>query len=77
VQATLIDSRWARLYAVRAVKVIAMFDPGYTRSPLAAERRIEAILRPPVKRSRSRLVAVRSAKGHPYGAKTAAKRKLT
>jgi hypothetical protein len=49
VQHTLIDSQWARRYTDRASTVIAMFDPDYARNPSGAERRIEAILRPPVK----------------------------
>jgi hypothetical protein len=48
VQSTLIDSQWARRYSVRAATVIAMFDPDYNQEPFAAERRVEAILRPPV-----------------------------
>jgi hypothetical protein len=48
VQSTLIDSQWARRYTVRAATVIAMFDPHYNQEPVAAEQRVEAILRPPV-----------------------------
>ena len=48
VQNTLIDSQWARRYTVRAATVIAMFDPHYNQEPVAAEQRVEAILRPPV-----------------------------
>ncbi len=48
VQSTLIDSLWARRYSVRAATVIAMFDPKYNEQPVAAEQRVEAILRPPV-----------------------------
>jgi hypothetical protein len=48
VQSTLIDSQWARRYTVRAATVIAMFDPDYNQEPVAAEHRVEAILRPPV-----------------------------
>lgn len=47
VQGTLMDSQWARRYSSRAASVIAMFDPGYSLEPNAAEQRIEAILRPP------------------------------
>jgi hypothetical protein len=54
VQQTLIDSQWARRYTTRAVTVIAMFDPSYVQDPKAAERRIEAVLRPPTKRSRKK-----------------------
>jgi len=48
VQSMLIDSQWARRYTVRAATVIAMFDPDYNHEPVAAEQRVEAILRPPV-----------------------------
>jgi GH24 family phage-related lysozyme (muramidase) len=48
VQSALIDSQWARRYTVRAASVIAMFDPDYDREPVAAEQRVEAVLRPPV-----------------------------
>jgi hypothetical protein len=47
VQITLIDSQWARRYTVRAITVIAMFDPEYEKNPRAAEARIAAVLRPP------------------------------
>jgi hypothetical protein len=47
VQRTLIDSQWARRYTVRASTVIAMFDPYYNHEPVAAEQRVEAVLRPP------------------------------
>ena len=48
VQSALIDSQWARRYSIRAASVIAMFDPNYNQQPVAAEQRVEAILRPPV-----------------------------
>ena len=48
VQSALIDSQWARKYSIRASTVIAMFDPNYNEQPIAAEQRVEAILRPPV-----------------------------
>ena len=50
VQATLMDSQWARRYSGRASTVIAMFDPRYTDDPSGAERRVEAVLHPPSKR---------------------------
>jgi hypothetical protein len=46
VQATLIDSQWARLYSDRAASVIAMFDPQYPVDPSAAQHRVESVLRP-------------------------------
>ncbi len=49
VQQTLIDSQWARRYRTRAITVIAMFDPTYEQDPKGAERRIQAVLRPPPK----------------------------
>jgi hypothetical protein len=58
VQRTLIDSQWARRYTVRAATVIALFDPDYNQGPVAAEQRVEAILRPPVEyRPKSRPTA--------------------
>jgi hypothetical protein len=48
VQSALIDSQWARRFTVRAAAVIAMFDPNYNQAPVAAQQRVEAILRPPV-----------------------------
>jgi hypothetical protein len=50
VQATLMDSQWAHRYSGRASTVIAMFDPGYLDDPGGAERRVEAVLRPPSNR---------------------------
>jgi hypothetical protein len=47
VQDTLIESQWARRYRIRAVSVIAMFDPQYDSDPGAAERKVEAVLHPP------------------------------
>jgi hypothetical protein len=44
VQATLIQSQWARRYTSRAVSVIAMFDPNYSQDPREAERRVQAKL---------------------------------
>ena len=60
VQQSLIDSQWARRYSSRAVTVIAMFDPAYEQNPQAAEKRIQAVLRPP-KKYRRKKQRVRSA----------------
>ena len=49
VQATLIDSQWAKRYTIRAATVIAMFDPDYVQDPNGAERRVQATLHPPAK----------------------------
>lgn len=48
VQHTLIQSQWAHRYSGRAATVIAMFDPQYEQDPRAAERQVEATLRPAV-----------------------------
>lgn len=52
VQASLIQSQWARLYRVRAISVIAMLDPRYPDDPSIAERRIAAVLHPAVSHRR-------------------------
>jgi hypothetical protein len=57
VQATLIDSQWAKRYSERASTVIAMFDPTYVDDPQTAQRRMEAVLHPP--------------SGHPHKQQTA------
>ena len=54
VQSTLIQSQWARRYSGRAISVIAMFDPNYENDPKAAERKVQATLRPPVAHHRKR-----------------------
>ncbi len=54
VQTTLIQSQWARRYSTRAISVIAMFDPNYAQDPKAAERKVQATLRPPVKHHRKK-----------------------
>jgi hypothetical protein len=55
VQATLMDSQWARRYSIRAAAVIAMFDPRYSEAPSLAEQRVVDVLRPAVVvRSKSR-----------------------
>lgn len=60
VQDSLIQSQWAKLYRGRAVAVIAMLDPVYADSPSAAERRVNAKLRPAVvHRHRGRAAATR------------------
>lgn len=46
VQSTLVHSDWARRYTVRAVSVIAMFDPNYDIGPSRAERRIRVWIHP-------------------------------
>lgn len=48
VQSTLEQSKWARLYRVRATAVIAMLDPAYADDPAAAEKRVGAVLHPAV-----------------------------
>jgi hypothetical protein len=58
VQASLMDSQWARRYSVRAAAVIAMFDPKYSEAPSLAEQRVVDVLRPAVVvRSKSRATA--------------------
>ncbi|MBV8115318.1 MAG: hypothetical protein JO300_11280 [Silvibacterium sp.] len=47
VQATLMDSQWARRYSGRASSVIAMFDPNYLDDPRGAQQRVEVVLHPP------------------------------
>jgi hypothetical protein len=54
VQTTLIQSQWARRYSTRAISVIAMFDPTYENDPRAAERKVQAALRPPVSHHRKK-----------------------
>ncbi len=60
VQGTLIDSQWARRYTVRAISVIAMFDPQYASSPHAAEARVMALLPLPVQHRHGHSTAHRS-----------------
>jgi hypothetical protein len=52
VQLSLVQSQWARLYRVRAASVIAMLNPQYFDNPAGAERNINGILRPVVRRGR-------------------------
>jgi hypothetical protein len=60
VQNALIDSQWARRYTVRAISVIAMFDPQYASSPHAAEARVMALLPLPVQHRHGHSAAHRS-----------------
>ena len=62
VQQTLIESQWAKRYRNRAVTVIAMFDSDYGEDPTGAERRVQAVLRPPPKhrRKKPRAASVRA-----------------
>ena len=48
VQSTLEQSKWAHLYRIRATAVIAMLDPAYADDPVAAEKRVGAVLHPAV-----------------------------
>ena len=87
VQATLMDSQWARRYSVRASAVIAMFDPRYSEEPNLAEQRVADVLRPAVVvRTRSQRAATlrtasyskRSGKGRGKKIRSAqARKKLT
>jgi hypothetical protein len=83
VQATLMDSQWARRYSGRASTVIAMFDPNYLDDPRGAERRVEAVLHPPSKRHRrqqpAHMVRTGSHKAPPGKAsgKTSARKRKT
>ncbi len=54
VQHTLMQTQWARLYRTRAIAVIAMLDPSYSDSPVAAEHLVGASLRPAVVRRHHR-----------------------
>ena len=54
VERSLIESQWAKRYTGRAISVIAMFDPDYAEYPGQAERRVQAVLRPPVKHHRKK-----------------------
>jgi len=47
VQGTLVHSDWARRYAIRAISVIAMFDPNYDRGPNRAEDQVRVWIHPP------------------------------
>ena len=54
VERSLIESQWAKRYAIRAISVIAMLDPDYAEDPGQAERRVQAVLRPPAKHHRKK-----------------------
>jgi len=54
VQSTLVQSDWARRYTSRAVAVIAMFDPDYDEDPKGAERKVRAMIHPPVSHRRKK-----------------------
>jgi hypothetical protein len=62
VQMTLIESQWARRYTVRAISVIAMFDPQYASDPRGAEARVAFVLPPPAPKRRRRSTARHTAK---------------
>ena len=74
VQATLMNSQWARRYSERASTVIAMFDPNYLDDPREAERRVDAVLRPPARHRRRHQSAhmVRTSSSKRRGGKSAA-----
>jgi len=62
VQATLIDSQWARLYSTRAATVIAMFDPHYSQNPAESQLQVDTALKPvAVHRRGSHAAALRNA----------------
>ena len=60
VQSMLIQSDWARRYSMRAVSVIAMFDPEYESDPAAAERKVRAQVHP-YRHHRRRAATLKSA----------------
>ena len=64
VEQTLIESQWAKRYTSRAVSVIAMLDPDYAEDPGQAERRVQAVLRPPVTHHRKKSHAAARRAGH-------------
>src|SRR5262249_13378844 len=57
VQKSLMGSQWAHKYRTRAVAVIAMLDPTYSDDPVAAEKRVGAVLKPTVSHRRARHTA--------------------
>jgi hypothetical protein len=69
VQTTLIQSQWARRYRTRAISVIAMFDPSYAQDPRAAERKVQATLRPPAshRRKKSHTASIRAGNDATHG----------
>jgi hypothetical protein len=65
VQGTLIHSDWARRYSMRAISVIAMFDPAYEAAPWAAEAKVRAEVHPlHTRRRRAAVVRTASARRH-------------
>ena len=60
VQTTLEQSKWARLYRIRATAVIAMLDPTYADDPAAAEKRVAVVLHPAVAHHRHGRAQVRT-----------------
>jgi hypothetical protein len=54
VQSTLIESDWARRYSIRAIAVIAMFDPTYDQDPLAAQHKVQVQVHPIVTHHRKK-----------------------
>ena len=64
VQRTLIQSDWAMRYTIRAVAVIAMFDPNYDKDPARAEHQVRTQIRPLHVRHRKKLevASIRSAR---------------
>ena len=67
VQRTLIQSDWARRYTIRAVAVIAMFDPDYDKDPTRAERQVRTQIRPLHVRHRKKLAVAVSPVRKPRG----------
>lgn len=77
VQHSLMQSQWARLYRTRAIAVIAMLDPDYADSPVGAERKVGAVLRPAVvHRRKGHAAALRSVASRSGDARSRPKRKL-
>jgi len=70
VQNTLFDSQWARRYTVRAITVIAMFDPGYASNPRAAEAKMMVALPPPVRHRHRNSSTRRSSKANNHSARS-------
>lgn len=70
VQKSLMGSQWAHKYRTRAISVIAMLDPAYSGDPIAAEKRVGAVLRPAIVRhgrrsaAAKRQVSVTTHRGH-------------
>jgi hypothetical protein len=74
VQATLMDSQWARRYSGRASSVIAMFDPNYLDDPRGAQQRVEVVLHPPKRHRRQQSAhMVRTGSHHTPAGKSSGK----